>query len=436
MKKYLTDKRLHWLGLLLFGILVFILHQFAGTNTGDDVAFREQALEKGLIGFLDFRYHHWTSRILIEGTLVEMVLLPAWVWRLLDTLMMVMIAGCLCHIVLPEGKRKYSGLFSMLLFLIPINTIHSAGYVATTTNYVWPLALGLVAMLPLADLLQHRKTPLWLKFVGILCAVWATNMELMAALVAGFAFVTILFHIVEGRLSASGKHPIKEYIYPCLLLFVGIAAAFFAFSCPGNNNRVEVETFYHFPEFAKLSIFTKTEMGFLSEAAYYFGLREGNFVFFSLISVMCFYLFQKKKYRGILLQLPGFGLLCLGYLGVVLRPVVGRLRLLTLFQNDLPVGFSGYRAPVVLLEIGCYVVLFALLLYGIFLCGDTLYESLLYVVLALAGMVSRFIMGFSPSVYISGYRTAMYMTFCMILLIGILVRKLLFPKPNSSAEKQ
>lgn len=66
--------------------------------------------------------------------------------------------GFICH---QGGGVKSQITFFVLLWAIPIGSIHSPGWITTTTNYLWVLVLGLVALRPVKHWLMQEKLSVW-----------------------------------------------------------------------------------------------------------------------------------------------------------------------------------------------------------------------------------------------------------------------------------
>ena len=115
------------------------------------------------------RYETWTSRTLIEFFLIPLSMLPAIIWQVIDSLILVGIAFLMGKLFLNIDKLDYikntsmikdkskNGLFnsvfkynllSCFVFIIAIigsfMALNSAGVVATTVNYTWPLFFGML----------------------------------------------------------------------------------------------------------------------------------------------------------------------------------------------------------------------------------------------------------------------------------------------------
>lgn len=91
-----NDKKIKYLQkyipFLILAIWIIAMHFCIIMGTGDDAWFSKTAHADGfeLFSWLKERYANWSSRTLIEATLVIAVSLPNIIWRITDSLIMVL----------------------------------------------------------------------------------------------------------------------------------------------------------------------------------------------------------------------------------------------------------------------------------------------------------------------------------------------------------
>lgn len=168
----------------LFGVQM-VMHLNADSLILDDwVFFDVLATGKPLFSWLAQRWQTWSSRLLIEGTLC-LTTHSIWVWRILDSAMMVLLAFGLCRLANAEQRPFMLAASSLLVTTIPFAILRSTGWQATSLNYYWPLACTVWAMIPLADALWKRKTGWTMQLAAILLGLYGANQEQTAALIVG-----------------------------------------------------------------------------------------------------------------------------------------------------------------------------------------------------------------------------------------------------------
>ena len=100
-------------------------------------------------GFLSYRYATWSSRSLIEFDVGILVSVPAEIWRMVDSVIFVAIAVLLSKLLVNDDEKSFFynclACFFVGLFIISFSKIlESAGWLATTTNYIWPICFILL----------------------------------------------------------------------------------------------------------------------------------------------------------------------------------------------------------------------------------------------------------------------------------------------------
>lgn len=98
---------------------------------------------------------------------------------------------------------------------------------------------------------------------------------------------------------------------------------------------------------------------------------------------------------------------------------------LKIIKNTSVIVDASLAAWILVLESIIYFILLICICITIFVvCKDKL-KGLLAFVFLMGGFCSKVILGFSPTVYASGNRTGIYLLFCVIISILILIQQLL-----------
>lgn len=435
-----------WAVMAVFFLILLFMHLSYETGWGDDVSFAGDDLSFG--AFLSERYRTWTSRILIEAGIKLLAPAPAWVWKLLDSLMillLVWIAADLFGAECGEAREKISSqiLFFCMLGCLPVLTLCDAGWIATTLNYLWPMTLGLVAMRPLKHWIKKEECPAWEYPVCPVCMIFAANAEQGAAILLG-AFLLAGIYISKG----GEKLPVFYYV----LLFFVTASVLFILMTPGNAYRFTAEMNQWFPGFDELNLWEKLLMGFIDSVNYYASAGGGermNFIFALPAGILLAEILQKGRERGQRFQaaaafVPFLFYWGIGQMGNSLLQVnafkrgghvvglFGKNRCLSTGAGAFDyLGWISYSRKMVLLQAAIYlglVVCVALTIY--FIHGKNM-ETVLELVILGGGLCSRVMMGFSPTIYASGERTSLY---CSVAVLIVCLRNLQFFW-NRSTEK-
>lgn len=137
----------------VIGVLLFYLpfHIFLSPTYWDDATFAKMLGEyhNNLLSYTITRYETWSSRITIELVLPFLTTWPAFIWKTLNLLMIALLYFDLVwimeHLFDLREKRTYV-MTAVLLCAFPFSIMAQTGWIATTTNYLWVIALGLYAI--------------------------------------------------------------------------------------------------------------------------------------------------------------------------------------------------------------------------------------------------------------------------------------------------
>ena len=411
-------------------LLLLAAHALIKADFGDDLAYKNILANQSLFLFLQERYYTWSSRVLIEAVMLPFAAGNVWAWKVADSLMVVLLLKIVSELFggeqEPEKLRAQILLFCMI-WIVPFFSLSSAGWITTTINYLWPLTLGLVAMLPLKHWLCGEQIPVWEYVVCPLCTLYGANMEQMGAILLGS-------YVVIGGYLLWKRKKLPPYYFVQLLLIV--ASLVFILTAPGNACRTEAEMQRFFPEFAGLSAGQKLWMGFLDTTQYYLAAGEGqkSYVFglFSLVlwlAALLTYSSQKEnggnrgRHRvcGLLASLvPVAFYWGIGQVGNVLLDsgilTRGRNGIGVLAQNRQIPGMSYFSGGLVVFQTVCYLIVLAAVAGTVLYVWGVSEEAMLELLILAAGFLSRLVVGFSPTIYASGDRTALFCTAAILIV--------------------
>lgn len=389
----------------LFAFMV-LRHMMIQLGTGDDIWFLEQS-KMGLTNFTKWRISVWTSRNVIEATMLILLNMNKWVWIILDSLMFVLIAHSIRKIVSPtETNDVYiTMLIALIIILFPFSAFSEAGWYATTLNYVWPLAFGLYGLSFLTRIIaKEHITPIQ-KILVVPATVYATNQEQMCALFVGFYGLFIIYCFI--------KHiHIPIFVYVMIVISL-LMLGFHAF-CPGNANRKMIEIQQFYPEFTRFSVIDQFVLGIVSTIS--IGLVSPVYIVF-FWNVALLYLLIKKK-GDIKDQLMIAGLMGIN----LLISISDRFSSLPVF-NQIWRVFIRYVATLKYMDYS-KITLYLVIVYFIIFVFVNLFEVKKYLgnntfiivsVIFMAAFCSRVLLGFSASIFASGRRTFINAYFLIII---------------------
>jgi hypothetical protein len=210
-------------------------------------------------------------------------------------------------------------------------------------------------------------------------------------------------------------------------LGISISSLIFILTCPGNAVRNIEETAIQYPEYAGFGFVQKVGLGFSTIMTEY--LIDKNYLLFILCIILAIFIF--KKYKNLFIRLlslvPGFVILIINYIGTFIgRFGIGRIR--GIFSED---GIRKYvfETPKILFLTGISIIFLLLIIFLIIAVlkdkekfSIKAYMEKYYILLILLiGLASRLIIGFSSTIFASGFRTNIFFDFSIIISIILLM---------------
>lgn len=405
IKELLNKKSVYYVCLF---ILVFALHLFMKPGEADDSWFINNYTGNPL-SFAYMRYMQWSSRFLIEMVLVVIVSLPLILWKVLDTLMIVLLfySG---NKLLNVKDRKILIFEILLIMILPWKVFGETGWIATTLNYTWPITLGFYGF----SILLEEKTNFLKQIISFLCIIFACNQEQMCCVM--IAFIIICFCIRTFQ-----KKNNKVFLIPFIIcILMGVLHII----CPGNSMRQisEMQTWY--PAFQNFDVLDKISIGIISTVtAILFDFRIIYIAFIGMLILYTKYLPLNKKLSYII----QFILACFIFINIYPFDST-QLMFYSKAQESIVITFMNFVLPVLL-----FSLLISIVIYLILKTKNK--YNYMFVLLFLSGICSRLILGFSPTVYASGKRTVIYFYIVCYLLTIFIMKTICIIKENDFEEK-
>lgn len=397
---------------IIFGIIILVLHIIIDTNYGDDLIFVHSLDELSLPQFLGARYLTWSSRLFIEAALVTLVKVPV-LWKLLDTLVCILIVWTLSKLFAGVNKYRCNIIICCLFFMYPLLHMGTAGWMATTINYFWPLGFGLVSFIPLKKVFLGESFKKHEYVLYSFALLYGANLEQMSAVIFGiYVSFSLLFYFIK-----------KNNIYIWIQTGLSFLSLLFILMSPGNKVRYESEVPTWFPDFEQLSFFRKLEIGF-SSTLYHFIMTPN--VFFGLFCAMIF-VFVLIKYKDRMHRSIAFIPLLISLVFGVFGSVTGEIfpgignAITSLTDHGTGILFTSIKSwgPDFILSLVCVTLIYSLI--SIF---ESKVTGIFAAFIMLVGFCSRIIIGFTPTVWGSGERTFLFMYFSIIIVMILLYNQI------------
>lgn len=232
------------------------LHIFVKPSFGDDIAYTTAINRVPFIPWIVERYWNWSSRLFIDEVTYYVAGMPLFVWTCLDILIMTILYRNLHKICFKRKDTNESYILLMLLLCYPYAHLGTAGWIATTINYSWPIAIFLFPVYGMVR--QYRDEQVkWWEYVGyMVCIFFACSNEQMA-------MISFLCFIIGW---AFFKNAGKRYskLYMILAVIVSFWHIVFIFTCPGNISRMLIEAENFMPEFYDLPFLYKILLNYIA----------------------------------------------------------------------------------------------------------------------------------------------------------------------------
>jgi len=397
---FLKDYRLWYL------LILELLHMFLPLSWGDDRVFFEKAR---VMRFPDFL--QGSSRILIDALTYGFAKLP-FLWRLLNPLVLLGLTSFLIWLLSLQTNRQK--LCAGILILFPSMALADAGFMATTLNYLWPFTAGMFAVYSLRAFQPDR--------VSVVRIIAALPLLLYAASMQQTAALLLIVLVLQLVLAVKDKSAQKSVAATLYLLITMVAAVFLFYrSFFGENPRFAREAARYFPDFAGLSLFQRAELGF---SATLHGLTSANL---SALAFLAFCVFLcvmtlRRNHMKRTLKFVSFLPPILTIALVVFQEFLENTTLWNLLRPPVNARMSHAAYSFSPLMDILYLGLMGLVLFiALRLASGNVNRLLAAFVLAL-GFLLRMMMGFSPTVWASGFRTFFFPIIAMIICAGFQIK--------------
>lgn len=398
----------------LLGVILFYIpfHIFLSPTYWDDATFAQilGRYQNDLFQYTVERYLTWSSRITIELALPFLTTWPAFVWKIMDLLMIALLycdlVWLLEHLFGLREKGTYL-LTAVLLCAFPFSIMAQTGWIATTTNYLWVISLGLYTINRMLKAGLFKES---LSTREVLCAalaiLYCASFESMAA---------ILFLIEIGLLIYCIKN--KERCPAVIWICMGLTIIFLIYilCCPGNRLRPVNDARDWMPEYFELNFLDKLRMGILSSYMHFVSLPSP--VFFILNVVILLSWKGESLGKRVIAAIPVLtDVVWTGWFMV--NYLLGWRTLTYQVPTPLPEEWSDKLEQGLLLL--TVVVWFMVVVYTLFHKGRG-NQKLSGAVILLLACLPEMAVGITPTVIASILRTMIYLYIAMILLIVVMI---------------
>jgi hypothetical protein len=384
---------------VLLGFAMLVMHIFMTGGLEDDAVFGKVKLDSTFADYLVNRYFTWSSRGIIELCVVLFLKLDFLIWKIFNTIIYTLIGVMLSKLLVKSNNKEMNYFIAGMMIIWPFSRMSSAGWVTTCTFYLYPLFCLIYCLLTIKKVSENKKIS-WHEYLFYAAAfLYASSMEQAAVIMAMFFALLVVL---------SYRHIVG------ISLIVSVAQVINAAICPGNQLRTLEETTKYLPMFAEWTLLDKLNIGFYTTTINFLTSFDTIFLMFILLLM-----FKCREYK---LIIPLLIWVIYMPIRILLKSPFGNLISEYKITDVIKIGrVESIPSETLWLSLLLLIILL-LILHSVIRAFDKSEAKAVLFILA-AGFISRMLMGFSPTVYVSGYRTSLYMYFSIIICIIILVNK-------------
>lgn len=401
-----------------FACVMIFYHLLIAETYGDALTYFSKVLDTySLPAYLSMRYTQWTSRLVIESVLVY-VARSELLWKIIDCCMWVLLVVSMSDLTPGKNRLRNRWILVSLWLMVPLWEMSSAGWIATTINYSWPLALGVFSMTVIARIFRGQPVRWYHAACGILAAVYAANAEQMCIVLLAVFGVALLYQLHTRR--AERNAVILLAVFCCII----VAELLFILTCPGNQNRTLAETQTWNPAFSQLQLGQKLQLGIVDTL---YILQAGWVLLYGLLCLLLLVLaWRQRKMHPLCAAMAciPFGYACVYSFGGYRQYGLQALTRDFVTQENMPYELSWPALIQCLVVLGC--ILFVL--YRVYQPHKT--EGRVVIGTLLLGGATRAVLGFSPTLYVSSGRTFLFLYACIVWVNASLISRLAADLPG------
>ena len=373
----------------------------ASKMVGDDIANRKLKLDSiyAIIHQVGSMYQTWSSRIFVNTLMFSFESIPYYLFGIITGVLVFMALVSFDRLtdslVKPSLVKQF--LIGVLFLLAPFYYFVTAGWIATTVTYLYPVLLLTIGLCLIIDFRQW-----YYNLLGMLLLLIAFNNEQLLVMSLVVALTMLVYYFLHNKkLLKTIKLKLFSIGLPLLANFMIVA------TCPGNSARKIAETKHWFPQFANLTILEKFDIGLSTTIQHY--LFFGTIAL--IVLMLTFIMIDKGKD-----DLATISLIVL----LILLSCVNNLK----NNPGLLAHQTGLLNSSFKLFIGQYglaIFIFATVVYHLYKLSK--HKMLLWLELSIlfGGLLSRIALGFSPTNYASSTRTFTFMTIGILVVIALLL---------------
>lgn len=379
---------------------------------GDDAWFADAVKNiefESVVSFLINRYQEWSSRTFIEFLLLFFVHHRN-LWRIFNVFVNIIGAVSISYLTGYIKSRKLNLLVCMFFFLIPQYIYCNTGWIATTLNYSWPLYIGLFSLCLVKKISSEGKLRWYEYLLLILSSAFASNHEQMCITLSLLYSSFFVYYLYKNK---------KIKISLLIPLAVNISLLAYELVCLGNKVRYSESIVSFFTDFDSVSLCRKLELGFSSTLHEVTIKTNLIFFIFALLIFLCVISKDKKPINRFISGIPLIAFITFNFLVNLFPREFEGFEILKNSMTKYGSGITLNNPRSMLLDVFFVTLIFAVV-YSTFLCFENRFRIFISLEILLTGFISRMVMSFSPSIWMSSERTFLFF-YIAIIIVSILL---------------
>ncbi|MBR3697212.1 MAG: hypothetical protein IKM97_02955 [Clostridia bacterium] len=375
---------------LFVGILSIISKNFYISL--DDYEYLKVPINLEFYRYIVEGYLSWSSRVLIDSFAVIISKMPDIFIILTLSLVYTLIAYFISNLLDYDNNILKNILVCLLMLIFPYEIEKSAGIVATTINYIFPVLFALIC---LNHFIKIEKNGSKIDFfLGFMIAFFIATDSEQISLIAFFGFIVYFAYCLYN------KKDINKYLilYFCVLLL----KMMFIILCPGNHYRYSTEIIDRYSDYSKFNFIDKIIMGILYTTRVLF-VNPIIIIIFSVILFFLTFIKNNKKIHTIIATISTFFII-----------------FFIINKNFAIKEVIFYNGPYYSILIFIPIIMFVINL--LLIINNYKMNRVMIVLIYILGIISQMLMAFSPTIYASSYRTGtiMYFSFIILIFFGVI----------------
>ena len=396
----------------LFYFFILFIYHFLMPFVGDDLTFQHSLNNQNILNWITQRYQNWSGRIAIEFLIPILPRLPYFVFKIFNIFIWGIVLFSFCFILNVQTQKERTLLVILLLFF-PFWQLNSAGWIATALNYLWPMAGILYVFYFYLNLNFKKSFFSFLQYSLLFVLLFISASQEQANLILlSLSFIFLIHHFIKHNFNFK-KHSFLIFVFLFSLLMLWIIL-----KSPGNHLRYAF-SLQAYPAFENFHFLQKIWLGCVPTM----GILYNEKWILLLLSFSIFFLSLKEN-NNKNIKILSVILLSLSFL-------------LCVFLNTFHVFIPNFIIPFkewnLIPTFSFYFVLsflISLVHLGILLYFIFHFLNPFWAFVFVLGFFSRFIMGFSPTIYVSAERTALFFYFSCIAINFLMFKQLVLNKKH------